>query len=117
MEKSGLKRSSAAEISAKNCSGLKNRLRRVNIRSQCAKMTVPDCTRERILSMWQWYDPKFQGEDQSWKPGLIVTKHVSGGIGKHSSNVTSCRAGMLKSFLFVFVFQITVVTESRVYLD
>ncbi|KRZ84377.1 hypothetical protein T08_7282 [Trichinella sp. T8] len=57
-------------------------------------MTVPDCTRERSLSMWQC-DPKFQGEDQSWKPGLIVTKYVSGGIGKHSSNVTSCRAGIL----------------------
>ncbi|KRX33753.1 hypothetical protein T05_10891 [Trichinella murrelli] len=88
------------------------RLRRVNIRSQCAKMTVPDCTRERSLSMWQWYDPKFQGEDQSWKPGLIVTKYVSGGIGKHSSNVTSCRAGMLKSFLFVSVFQITVLRSA-----
>ncbi|KRX14218.1 putative phosphoglycerate kinase [Trichinella nelsoni] len=54
------------------------RLRRVNIRSQCAKIkTVPDCKRERSLSMWQWYDPKCQGEDQSWKPGLVVTKPVS----------------------------------------
>ncbi|KAL1229480.1 putative serine/threonine-protein kinase [Trichinella spiralis] len=57
------------------------------------KVTVPDCTLERSLSIWQWYDPKCQGEDQSWKPGHIVTKPVSGGTGKHSSNAISCRAG------------------------